>query len=212
MVQVAVEVKNPSDLPKLIEGLKRLSKSDPCVLTSTSESGEHIVAGAGELHLEICLKDLEEEHARVPLKISAPVVPFRETVTSTSSMVALSKSANKHNRIFLSAEPLGEALSLAVEKGKVGPRDDPRLRARLLAGEFGWDVLEGRKLWCFGPDDGGPNVLVDRTKAVQYLDKVKDSVVVGFQWATRSEFHFFSFSSWGIFRCSCKALHTSSDD
>lgn len=56
VVQVAVEVKNAADLPKLVEGLKRLSKSDPCVLVIVSESGEHIVAGAGELHLEICLK------------------------------------------------------------------------------------------------------------------------------------------------------------
>lgn len=70
VVQRAVEVKNANDLPKLVEGLKRLSKSDPCVLCTISESGEHIVAGAGELHLEICLKDLEEDHAGVPLKIS----------------------------------------------------------------------------------------------------------------------------------------------
>lgn len=56
VVQVAVEVKNAADLPKLVEGLKRLSKSDPCVQTSVAETGEHIVAGAGELHLEICLK------------------------------------------------------------------------------------------------------------------------------------------------------------
>lgn len=70
VVQRAVEVKNANDLPKLVEGLKRLSKSDPCVLCTINESGEHIVAGAGELHLEICLKDLEEDHAGVPLKIS----------------------------------------------------------------------------------------------------------------------------------------------
>jgi elongation factor 2 len=56
VVQVAVEVKNPSDLPKLVEGLKRLSKSDPCVQTWIAETGEHIVAGAGELHIEICMK------------------------------------------------------------------------------------------------------------------------------------------------------------
>jgi elongation factor 2 len=56
VVQVAVEVKNAADLPKLVEGLKRLSKSDPCVQAWISETGEHIVAGAGELHLEICLK------------------------------------------------------------------------------------------------------------------------------------------------------------
>lgn len=70
VVRVAVEVKNPSDLPKLVEGLKRLSKSDPMVQCIIEESGEHIVAGAGELHLEICLKDLEEDHACVPLKAS----------------------------------------------------------------------------------------------------------------------------------------------
>ena len=68
VVQVAVEVKNANDLPKLVEGLKRLSKSDPCVLTYMSESGEHIVAGTGELHLEICLQDLEHDHAGIPLK------------------------------------------------------------------------------------------------------------------------------------------------
>merc|ERR1712164_181034 len=65
VVQQSVRPKNPSDLPKLVEGLKRLSKSDPIVQCSTSESGEHIVAGAGELHLEICLKDLEEDFMKV---------------------------------------------------------------------------------------------------------------------------------------------------
>ena len=70
VVRVAVEVKNPSDLPKLVEGLKRLAKSDPMVQCTIEESGEHIVAGAGELHLEICLKDLEEDHACIPLKVS----------------------------------------------------------------------------------------------------------------------------------------------
>jgi len=62
VVRVAVEPKNPSDLPKLVEGLKRLAKSDPLVQCYTEESGEHIVAGAGELHLEICLKDLRDEY------------------------------------------------------------------------------------------------------------------------------------------------------
>ena len=70
VVRVAVEAKNPSELPKLVEGLKRLAKSDPMVQCSIEESGEHIVAGAGELHLEICLKDLEEDHAGIPLKVT----------------------------------------------------------------------------------------------------------------------------------------------
>merc|ERR1712125_24481 len=84
VVRVAVETKNPSDLPKLVEGLKRLSKSDPCVQCFTEESGEHIVAGAGELHLEICLKDLEE-FCGIPLHTSDPVVSYRETVSAESN-------------------------------------------------------------------------------------------------------------------------------
>ncbi|KAG8976221.1 Elongation factor 2 [Tulasnella sp. 425] len=185
VVQVAVEVKNAADLPKLVEGLKRLSKSDPCVLVIVSESGEHIVAGAGELHLEICLKDLEEDHAGVPLKKSDPVVGYRETVKTESSMTALSKSQNKHNRIFAKAAPIEEELSLAIENGKVNPRDDFKARARVLADDFGWDVTDARKIWCFGPDTTGPNLLVDTTKGVQYLNEIKDSCIAAFQWATK---------------------------
>jgi elongation factor 2 len=185
VVQRSVEVKNANDLPKLVEGLKRLSKSDPCVLTLINEAGDHIVAGAGELHLEICLKDLEEDHAGVPLKISDPVVSYRESVSEASSMTALSKSPNKHNRLFVTAQPLEEEVAKAIEDGKIGPRDDIKLRARLLADEHGWDVTDARKIWCFGPDTTGPNVLVDQTKAVQYLNEIKDSVVSGFQWASR---------------------------
>ncbi|KAL8382895.1 hypothetical protein RB595_006596 [Gaeumannomyces hyphopodioides] len=185
VVQQGVQVKNAQDLPKLVEGLKRLSKSDPCVLTFTSPSGEHIVAGAGELHLEICLKDLEEDHAGVPLIISDPVVQYRETVQGKSSMTALSKSPNKHNRLYMVAEPLGEELAILIDDGKITPRDDFKARARILADEHGWDVTDARKIWTFGPDTNGPNLLVDQTKAVQYLNEIKDSVVSGFQWASR---------------------------
>merc|ERR1711920_118947 len=120
VVRVAVEPKDPQHLPKLVEGLKRLAKSDPMVLTLTEESGEHIVAGAGELHLEICLKDLEEDHACIPLKKSDPVVSYCETVTEESSMQCLSKSANKHNRIYMRASPLGEDLASEIDSGKIG--------------------------------------------------------------------------------------------
>ncbi|KAJ5125610.1 hypothetical protein N7526_007787 [Penicillium atrosanguineum] len=185
VVQRSVEVKNAQDLPKLVEGLKRLSKSDPCVLTMINESGEHVVAGAGELHLEICLKDLEEDHAGVPLRISDPVVSYRETVAGTSSMTALSKSPNKHNRLYMTAQPIDEAVSLAIESGKISPKDDFKARARIMADEYEWDVTDARKIWCFGPDTTGANLLVDQTKAVQYLNEIKDSVVSGFQWATR---------------------------
>merc|ERR1719284_1457727 len=71
----------------------------------SEESGEHIIAGAGELHLEICLKDLEEDHACIPIKKSEPVVSYRETVSEESSQVCLSKSPNKHNRLYMKPSP-----------------------------------------------------------------------------------------------------------
>jgi len=142
VVRVAVEPRNPADLPKLVEGLKRLAKSDPMVQCIIEESGEHIIAGAGELHLEICLKvcmctvhtrsrsncfwfitvyvivtqDLEEDHACIPIKKSDPVVSYRETVAEESDIMCLSKSPNKHNRLFMKACPMPEGLPEDIEK------------------------------------------------------------------------------------------------
>lgn len=130
-------------------------------------------------------QDLQEDHAGVPLKISDPVVGYRETVKAESSIVALSKSQNKHNRLYVKAMPIDEELTLAIEDGKVTARDDFKLRARVLADDFGWDVTDARKIWCFGPDTTGPNLLVDTTKGVQYLNEIKDSCVAAFQWATK---------------------------
>merc|ERR1712083_811353 len=87
VVKVAVKVKDGKELPKLVEGLKKLSKSDPLVVCTTEESGEHVIAGCGELHVEICLKDLEEEYAKCPIKKGDPVVSYKETVTETSSQI-----------------------------------------------------------------------------------------------------------------------------
>ncbi|CAL8074527.1 unnamed protein product [Calicophoron daubneyi] len=185
VVRVAVECKNPADLPKLVEGLKRLAKSDPMVQITTEESGEHIIAGAGELHLEICLKDLEEDHACVPLKKSDPVVSYRETVTEESYMTCLAKSPNGHNRLMMKACPLTEEVSTDIDDGKISPKQDLKERGRYLADTHGWDVQEARRIWCFGPESTGPNVVVDVTKGVQYLNEIKDSVVTAFQWATK---------------------------
>merc|ERR550525_915971 len=185
VARVAVEPKNPADLPKLVEGLKRLSKSDPMVQCMIEESGEHIIAGAGELYLEICLKDLEEDHAGIPLKKSDPVVSYRETVSEESSMMCLSKSPNKHNRLFMKAAPLPDGLPEAIDDGEINPRDDAKIRGRVLADKYEFDVGEARKIWCFGPDTNGPNLMIDCTKGVQYLAEIKDSVVAGFQWASK---------------------------
>lgn len=67
----------------------------------------------------------------------------------------------------------------------MNPKDDFKARARYLAEKYEWDATEARKIWCFGPEGTGPNLLVDVTKGVQYLNEIKDSVIAGFQWATK---------------------------
>merc|ERR1712159_932795 len=101
VVKVAVRVKDGKDLPKLVDGLKKLSKSDPLVVCTTEESGEHVIAGCGELHVEICLSDLRNEYANCDFTVSDPVVSYRETVSQESSVMCLSKSPNKHNRLYM---------------------------------------------------------------------------------------------------------------
>jgi len=185
VVRVAVEVKNAADLPKLVEGLRKLSKSDPLVVCTTEESGEHIIAGCGELHIEICLKDLEEEYAKCPIKKGDPVVSYKETVTELSNQICLSKSPNKHNRIFCQACPLTDELSVAIEADEVSAKQDPKERGRVLVEKYEWDPNDSKKIWCFGPETTGANMLVDTTKQVQYLNEIKDSMEAAFQWATK---------------------------
>jgi elongation factor 2 len=186
VVRCAVEPKNSADLPKLVEGMKRLAKSDPMVLCYTEESGEHIIAASGELHLEICLQDLQNDFMGTEVKVSDPVVSFRETVTEKSPTTLLSKSPNKHNRLFVEAEPLCNELTLAIDEGEITAQADQKLQGRKMADEFGWDVTEARKIWAFGPDGTGPNLFVDTTKGVNYLLEIKESVVGGFAWGCQN--------------------------
>jgi elongation factor 2 len=188
VVRCAVEPKKAGDLPKLVEGLKRLSKSDPMVLCYTEESGEHIVAATGELHLEICLKDLQEDFMGTEVKISDPVVSYRETVQAASSQTCLSKSPNKHNRLYMEAVPMSTELTDDIESNKVDVKagSDAKLRARQMADEYGWDITDARKIWGFGPDMTGANIIFDASKGVNYLGEIRESVVAGFQWASKS--------------------------
>lgn len=119
------------------------------------------------------------------LQKSDPVVSYRETVSEESNQTCLSKSPNKHNRLYLTGAPLPDGLPEEIDAGTVNPRDDPKTRARYLADKYEFDATEARKIWAFGPETNGPNLLVDTTKGVQYLNEIKDSVVAGFEWATK---------------------------
>lgn len=185
VVKVAVRPKDGKDLPKLVEGLKKLSKSDPLVVCTTEENGEHVIAGCGELHVEICLKDLREEYAQCDFTVSDPVVSYRETVTKLSNQVCLAKSPNKHNRLYVTAEPMDEALCKAIEAGPAGPKADPKDRAKLYRDKFDWDEMAARKIWAWGPENEGANLVVDQSTGVQYMLEIKEHVASAFQWTSK---------------------------
>jgi len=186
VVKVAVKAKSGKDLPKLVEGLKKLAKSDPLVVCSTEESGEHVIAGCGELHVEICLKDLKDEYAQCEFIVSDPVVAYRECVQEESTVMCLAKSPNKHNRLYMKAQPVDDEASKRMEEnGDLSSKADPKDRAKLLRDEYGWDDAHARKIWCFGPETMGANVVVDVTQGVQYLNEIKEHVVSGMQWASK---------------------------
>ena len=83
------------------------------------------------------------------------------------------------------AVPMPDGLAEDIDKGDVNPRDDFKIRGRYLADKYEFDITEARKIWCFGPETNGPNIMVDCTKGVQYLNEIKDSCVAGFQWASK---------------------------
>ena len=194
VVSIAVEPKNAADLPKLVEGLKRLSKSDPLVRISMSKSGQHIIAGAGELHLEICLKDLKGDYMKgAEVRVSEPLVSFGETIDAKTGYdekhpaIVVSNSPNKHNRLYMYAEPLTEEFITAVddEEVKLPNASEMKKFGRTLADEYGWDIGLARKIWTFGcPPDAIANCVVDATKGVQFLSEIKDHVVGAFMQAT----------------------------
>ena len=187
VVRRAVTSKKPADLPKLVEGLKRLSKSDPLVLiTMDQDTGENIVAGAGELHLEICMNDLQEFMSGAELIIKEPIVAYRETITTTLQQTVLSKSPNKHNRIFVRGEPLSVEFQQDLEDGNIVAKPkNLKEQARYIAETHGMDINYcGKRLWGLAPIGEPTNIITNQTKGVAYLDEIQASVLAGFNFAT----------------------------
>jgi len=180
VVRRAVTPKNTAQLKKFTDALKRLEKSDPCLQVITSNN-EFIIAGAGELHIEVALGELRDMAGEdVPFTVSPPVVEFCETVTTRSSIVCLGKSPNKHNRLYFSAEPLGEKLIKALDDKKIEEKD-LKLRAKQLSDEHDWDKTDATKIWFFS----GSNVIVDMSHGVQYLHEIKDHISSAFESIAR---------------------------
>lgn len=181
VVQVSVKPKNASELPKLVEGMKRLSKSDPVVKTEITEAGEFLICGTGNLHIELCLLDLKN-YSGIEIIVGKPVVPLRETITEATGTICLKKSSNKHNRLFMTAEPLPEELIKDLESGEYSTKDILKL-TRLLVDKYGWSKHEVLKIWGMSPYNNPSNILVDCTVGLQYINEVKDGIFSGFNLA-----------------------------
>ncbi|KAJ3679071.1 hypothetical protein LUZ60_017082 [Juncus effusus] len=189
VVKIAAEPLNPSELPKMVEGLRKISKSYPLAVTKVEESGEHTILGSGEIYLDSIMKDLRELYSEVEVKVADPVVTFCETVQDTSSMQCFAETPNKKNKITMVAEPLEEGIAVDIENGLVSIDSKQKDISEFFRKRYDWDVLSARSIWAFGPDKQGPNVLLDDTLRHEVdkslLNSVRDSIVQGFQWGAR---------------------------
>ena len=183
VVRIAVDPVNPNDLNKFVEGLKKLCRSDQLVQVEM-DNGQHIIAGAGELHLEVIVKDLEKLYAKVPIKVSEPIVTYKESVLTKSSQDCLAKSQNKHNRIYMTAEPLTKEFCEDIDTKKIHPNLETKERNKYMHDVHNFDLAEARKIWCFGPNQFDSNILIDMTKGVASSNDVSDAICAGFQWGS----------------------------
>ena len=187
--KVAVEPINPSELPKMLEGLRKINKSYPLITTKVEESGEHVVLGTGELYMDCVLHDLRKLYADMEIKVSDPVTRFSETVVETSAIMCYAITPNKKNKITMIAEPLDDGIAEDIEAGNVKIKDPVRKVGQFFEEKYEWDKLASRSIWAFGPEEMGPNILVDDTLPSQVDKKlvrtVQEGIKQGFSWGTR---------------------------
>ena len=168
VVTVAIEAKHMKDLPKLVEVLRSIGKADPSLQVQINqETGENLLAGMGELHLEITQYRIVNDH-KCEIKSSPPIVVYRENVAHKGGPFE-GKSPNKHNRFFIEAMPLEEAVVKAIKSGEIsttGKIKDPKALAKQLQ-DLGMDKDEAKSVVCFKED----NVFLDMTKGIQNLNE-----------------------------------------
>lgn len=119
VIKIAVEPVNPSELPKMLDGLRKVNKSYPLLTTKVEESGEHVIMGTGELYLDCAMHDLRRMYSEIDIKVADPVVAFAETVVETSSLKCFAETPNKKNKLTMIAEPLERGLAEDIESEQV---------------------------------------------------------------------------------------------
>ncbi|KAI9220726.1 P-loop containing nucleoside triphosphate hydrolase protein [Blastocladiella britannica] len=206
VMRVAVEPLVPSDLPKLLAGLRAIARTYPASSTRVHESGEHVLAAPGEMYLDCALHDLRVLFAEIEVKVGDPVAALAEGVVETSAVQVYATSANGKNKLTMLAEPVPSDVVGALDSGEIADGMPARERVRLLTEKYGWDALAARKLWAVGPRESGTsggggadvsaatapaNFLVDDTLVTDPAEKklvaaARDAITRGFAWAARA--------------------------
>jgi len=177
VITKSVEAQNMDDLPKLIETLQQVSKEDPTIDVEINEdTGEHLISGQGELHLEVVTQRIERNQG-IPVTTGEPIVVFREA-PQTASQEVEGISPNRHNRFYLSVEPLAEDVVEALKLGEAS-MDMPELERREALQEAGLDKDTSQEIEHIY----GTNVIVDDTKGIQHLNETMELVLEGFEEA-----------------------------
>ncbi|MFH1393891.1 MAG: elongation factor EF-2 [Candidatus Micrarchaeota archaeon] len=176
VITKSIEVKEQKDLPKLIEALRSISKEDPTIKVHLNqETGEHLVSGNGELHLEIIEYKIKNEK-KIPIITSPPIVVYQEALIGPAGPIE-GKSPNKHNKLKFTVEPLSDELKKALDSGDI-PAGRPKGREvweKLV--ELGMDRDEARKIY----DIYNSSIFVNATKGIQYLNEVEELMIQGFE-------------------------------
>jgi elongation factor 2 len=179
VVTKAVEAKRPSDLPKLIEVLRQVRKEDPTIkIEINEETGEHLMHGMGELHLEVIENRILKDKG-VEIKTSPPIVVYREAITKKSPEVE-GKSPNKHNKLYFVVEPLEEDVAQGIKEGKL---PNGRFKKKdlevisFLRDECDWDtkVAGSVKAECNG------NIFLDRTRGIVHINEIMELLLDMFE-------------------------------
>lgn len=190
VMKLSIEPLNPSELPKMIEGLRKISKSYPSSKTKVEESGEHIVFGTGELYLDSIMHDLRHLYSDIEIKVADPVVSFTETVIESSALNCFAYSANHQNKLTMIAEPLDEGLVTDLAEGNIKLTDNINEVSKFFQTKYNWDLLSSRSIWTFGADSKGAdsptNLLINHTLPSRVnttlLYSVKENIIQGFKW------------------------------
>lgn len=180
VVTKAVEAKDPRDTMKLIDALRALAKEDPTLVVEIKqETGEHLVSGMGELHLEIIETKLKDDY-KIPIDTSEPIVVYRETIESATKDVE-GKAPNRHSRFYVDVEPLEKGVVDLLESGVI---KEGKPKGKQYVEDFvkaGMKRDEAKDI----VDISNNSVLIDATKGVQYMNEVMELLIDGFEEAMR---------------------------